>query len=286
MGSGFGDEKGGCALAGAESANLEAPEEESAENNQPGGVQSVDRAVTVLEILSREGSAGVSEIAAEMGIHKSTASRLLGALVAREIVQQDRERGKYRLGFGILRLAASIPGRLSLVQEAGPVLQDLAAEFKETVNLAVLRSNYAVNVDQAMGPATLATQDWVGGLTPLHAPASGKVLLAALPTEERQRILKETGLEAFTSRTLTSRPRLEEELLEVAHNGLAFTEEEYEIGLSAVAVPVFDHTGKVVASISVSGPAFRFKPKDQPGLLGSLKRAGLEISRRMGFPAG
>ena len=270
-------------MAGAERANLEDLGEDSAEGAQPGGVQSVDRAITVLEILSREGSAGVSEIAAEMGIHKSTASRLLGALVAREIVQQNRERGKYHLGFGILRLAASIPGRLSLVQEAGPVLQDLAAEFKETVNLAVLRSNYAVNVDQAMGPATIATQDWVGSLTPLHATASGKVLLAALPTEERQRILKETGLPAFTGKTVGSRPRLEEELLEVARSGVAFTDEEYEIGLRAVAVPVCDHSGKVLASVSISGPAFRFKPTEQPGLIEGLKQAGLEISRRMGY---
>ena len=187
--------KRGRVLAGGDGkTELDALGEDSAEGAQHGGVQSVDRAITVLEILSREGHAGVSEIASEMGIHKSTASRLLGALVARDIVQQNRERGKYQLGFGILRLAAAIPGRLSLVQEAGPVLQDLAAEFKETVNLAVLRSNYAVNVDQAMGPATLATQDWVGSLTPLHVTASGKVLLAALPTEERQRILKETGL--------------------------------------------------------------------------------------------
>ena len=173
---------------------------------------------------------------------------------------------------------------MSLVQEAGPVLQDLAAEFKETVNLAVLRSNYAVNVDQAMGPATLATQDWVGSLTPLHATASGKVLLAALPTEERQRILKETGLPSFTSKTVSSRPRLEEELLEVAHSGLAFTDEEYEIGLSAVAVPVCDHSGKVIASVSVSGPAFRFRPKEEPGLLESLRQAGLRVSRLMGYP--
>ena len=126
-----------------------------------------------------------------MGIHKSTVSRLMGSLVSRDMVQQNSDRGKYQLGFGILRLASVIPGRLSLVHEARPVLEGLAAEFKETVNLAVLRSNYAVNVDQAMGPSTLATYDWVGSLTPLHATSSGKILLAALATDERDRILKE-----------------------------------------------------------------------------------------------
>ena len=176
-----------------------------AEAGQHGGVQSVDRALAVLEILARDGHAGVSEIAEEMGIHKSTVSRLLGSLVSREMVHQNSERGKYQLGFGILRLASSIPGRLSLVREARPVLESLAEEYKETVNLAVLRSNYAVNVDQAMGPSTLATYDWVGSLTPLHATSSGKVLLAALSADERDSILKETGLPARTPRTITRR---------------------------------------------------------------------------------
>lgn len=151
--------------------------DDTALNGGAAGVQSVDRAATVLQILAREGQAGVSEIAAEMGIHKSTASRLLGALVARELVQQDRDRGKYQLGFGILRLAAAIPGRLNLVQEAGPFLRELAAGAEETANLAVLRSGYAVNVDQARGPrgwasrcprtgaGTWARRPWPGGVT-------------------------------------------------------------------------------------------------------------------------
>ena len=151
---------------------------------QGGGVQSVDRALQILDILARRGDAGVSEIAEEMGVHKSTVSRLVGSLVGRELVRQNSERGKYQLGFGILRLASSIPGRLSVVHEAREILESLAAQYKETVNLAVLRSNYDVNVDQAMGPSTLATHDWVGSLTPLHATSSGKVLLAALAADE------------------------------------------------------------------------------------------------------
>ncbi|MFD1213122.1 IclR family transcriptional regulator [Arthrobacter sp. GCM10027362] len=255
------------------------------EGAQPGGVQSVDRAIAILEILAREGDAGVSEIADQVGIHKSTASRLLGALLARDLVHQNSERGKYQLGFGILRLAASIPGRLSLVHEARPVLEALAAEFKETVNLAVLRSHYAVNVDQAMGPSTLATHDWIGSLTPLHATSSGKVLLAALDTEERNRLLKEAGLPGRTSRTITSRRKLEEQLLQVAREGVAITREELEIGLNAAAVPIFNHSGAVVGALSISGPAFRFDPETQPGLLEALKQAGEQVSRRMGYSA-
>ena len=250
---------------------------------QAGGVQSVDRALQILEILARDGHAGVSDIADEMGVHKSTVSRLVGSLVSRDIVRQNSERGKYQLGFGILRLASSIPGRLSVVHEARGVLESLAAEYKETVNLAVLRSNYAVNVDQAMGPSTLATYDWVGSLTPLHATSSGKVLLAALTADERSQVLKTVGLPARTPRTVTNRGELEKQLLEVARNGYATVHEEFEIGLTAIAVPVFNHAGSVIAAVSISGPAFRFSPEDQPGLIAGLREAGLTISTRMGY---
>ena len=262
---------------------LESDADAEGEGGQQGGVQSVDRALAVLEILARDGHAGVSEIAEEMGIHKSTVSRLLGSLVGREMVHQNSERGKYQLGFGILRLASSIPGRLSLVREARPVLENLAEEFKETVNLAVLRSNYAVNVDQAMGPSTLATYDWVGSLTPLHATSSGKVLLAALAADERERILKETGLPARTPRTIPRRDKLEKQLIDVAHDGYAVVLEEFEIGLNSMAVPVYNHLGTVIGAVSISGPAFRFDPEKVPGLVEGLGQAGLQISANMGY---
>ncbi len=264
-------------------SNIDPESDIDVEGGQSGGVQSVDRALAVLEILARDGHAGVSDIAEEMGIHKSTVSRLLGSLVAREMVHQNSERGKYQLGFGILRLASSIPGRLSLVREARPVLESLADEFKETANLAVLRSNYAVNVDQAMGPSTLATYDWVGNLTPLHATSSGKVLLAALPAEDRDRILKETGLPSRTPRTITNRKELENQLLAVARDGYGVVREEFEIGLTAAAVPVYNHMGAVIGAISISGPAFRFDPEEIPGLIAALKQGGLQVSAKMGY---
>ena len=197
-------------------SNNDAEPAVEADRAQQVGVQSVDRALAVLEILARDGHAGVSEIAEEMNLHKSTVFRLLASLASKDMVQQSSGRGKYQMGFEILRLASSIPGRLSLVYEARPVLESLAEEYKETVNLAVLRSNFAVNVDQAMGPSMLATYDWVGSLTPLHATSSGKVLLAALPADERGRVLEEAGLPARTPRTITSRDKLETQLLDVS----------------------------------------------------------------------
>ena len=176
----------------------------NARGESAGGVQSVDRAVSVLEILAQRGEAGVSEVAADIGVHKSTAFRLLAALEDRELVEQTQERGKYRLGFGILRLASAVPGRLDVTQQARPVCEQLAAQLGETVNIAVRRSHFVVNIDQARGPSAVATHNWTGELTPLHATSSGKVLLAFMTPENRRELLAASGLTQLTAHTITS----------------------------------------------------------------------------------
>jgi DNA-binding IclR family transcriptional regulator len=249
----------------------------------PGGVQSVDRAITVLEILAREGSAGVSEVAAEIGVHKSTAFRLLAALEERDLVEQNVDRGKYQLAFGILRLASSIPARLDLARQAQQILDELAAKIDETINVAVVREHYAVNVQQAMSSAAVASQNWVGQLTPLHATASGKILLAFMPDSQREAILDKATLPRLTDKTVTSRKALLEELAQIRENGFATTHEELEIGLNASAVPVRDHTGNVIAAVSAAGPAFRFDDIEIKRTTDDLARAGARISHRMGW---
>jgi len=255
----------------------------SNERESAGGVQSVDRAISVLEILAQRGEAGVSEVAADIGVHKSTAFRLLAALEERELVEQTQERGKYRLGFGILRLAGAVTGRIDITQQGRPICERLAAEIGETINIAVMQEHYAINLYQVRGQSAVTAHNWVGQLTPLHATSSGKVLLAALPVEERSRILQKVGLPARTPRTITDRDTLEKQLLDVSHNGYAVVHEEFEIGLTAVAVPVYNHFGTVIGSVSISGPAFRFDPENTPGLIEGLKEAGLTISGKMGY---
>ncbi|MDP3893360.1 IclR family transcriptional regulator [Nocardioides sp.] len=254
-----------------------------ASSEPSGGVQSVDRAITVLEILAREGSAGVSEVASEVGVHKSTAFRLLAALEDRDLVEQNHERGKYQLGFGVLRLAGAIPTRLDVVRQAQSVVDDLAARLDETINVAVVRKHYAVHVQQALGSAAVASQNWVGQLTPLHATSSGKVLLAFMSDEQCNAILDEAGLQEFTEHTITSRKALLEQLRQVRVDGFATAIEEYETGLNAAAVPVRDHTGAVVAALSAAGPAYRMDEANIKAQLTDLEAAGAQISRRMGY---
>ncbi|BBY22202.1 IclR family transcriptional regulator [Mycobacterium stomatepiae] len=248
-----------------------------------GGVQSVDRALQMLELLAREGEAGVTELAAAIGVHKSTASRLLGSLEERGLVEQFHGRGKYHLGLGILRLAHAVPGRLDLTEQARDVCERLAAQVGETVNLAVLRSHFAVNVEQARGPSAIGTHNWVGELTPLHATSSGKVLLASMSADKRKRLLGEAGMSRFTDRTITSMEELDRQLAVAERDGYATTCEELEIGLNAVAAPVRDHAGVVIAALSVSGPAFRVTAERKREIMSPVIAAAIEIGHRLGF---
>jgi DNA-binding IclR family transcriptional regulator len=247
-----------------------------------GGVQSVDRAVSVLEILAR-GSAGVSEVATELGVHKSTAFRLLTALEDRELVEQAQNRGKYRLGFGVLRLANAVVGHLDLTQQGRLVCEQLAAELGETVNIAVRRSHFVVNIDQARGPTSVGAHNWVGELTPLHATSTGKVLLASLPPGERRELLDSAGMPRFTAHTITSLDELNAQIEQAVRDGYASATEELEEGLNAIAAPVRDHTSAVVAALTVSGPAYRFDRQTLRDAAPEMIRAAAEISHRMGF---
>jgi IclR family acetate operon transcriptional repressor len=246
-------------------------------------VQSVDRAVTVLEILARSGEAGVTEIAMEIGVHKSTAFRLISALENRGLVAQDVGRGKYRLGVGILRLAGATTARLDVVQEGRQICERLAQEVGETINLAVLADGAALYVDQTAGPSALQTRNWVGQRLALHATSNGKVLLAHLAPAARAEFLV-AALEAFTTKTLVDVERLEAQLTEVRQRGYATTVDELELGLTAVAAPVYNVDGAVIAALSASGPSFRLTRQRVPQVARAVMRASDEISRRMGAP--
>ncbi len=244
-------------------------------------VQSVDRAVTILEILARDGEAGVTEVARELDVHKSTASRLLAALDRRELVTQDTARGKFRLGLGIVRLAGAASARLDVVQEGRPVCQALAHQVGETVNLAILSGRDALYLYQAAGPAALSPHNWAGQRVPLHATSDGKILLAYLPEAELSECLT-PPLARFTGRTITDPARFPGLLAEVRRRGFAAAADELEAGLTAIAAPVRNAEGNVIASISASGPSFRIPAERVPAVAEAVRRAAAEISRRLG----
>jgi DNA-binding IclR family transcriptional regulator len=245
-------------------------------------VQSVDRAAAILEILARDGEAGVTEIARELGVHKSTASRLLAALDRRELVAQDTARGRFRLGVGLLRLAGAAGRGLDLTQESRPVCRALAQEVGETVNLAILSGRDALYLDQVAGPAALSPHNWAGQRIPLHATSDGKILLAYLSGAEIREHLA-LPLERFTEHTVIALPEFGRLLAQTRQRGYATTVDELEEGLTAVAAPVRNAEGTVIASISASGPSFRIPAGRIPEIAGAVQRAAGEISRRLGW---
>ncbi|MER7082875.1 transcriptional regulator, IclR family [Saccharopolyspora kobensis] len=245
-------------------------------------MQSVDRAVTVLELLARNGEAGITEIAGELGVHKSTASRLVSVLEARGLVEQLGERGKYAIGFGIVRLAGAATERMDLPRLGRPFCESLAADLGETVNIAIRDYDVAINISQARGTAAVTAHNWVGQRTPLHATSSGKVLFAHAPHEDQDELLARP-LERYTTRTVTSAGQLRKDFELIVRDGYATSYEELELGLNAAAVAVYNQEGEVIAALSASGPSYRFSRKRMREVVGAMRIAAKELSSQLGF---
>ena len=178
-----------------------------------------------------------------------------------------------------MRLAGHVTHFNDLRAAAQPVLEHLAAQSRETVNLAVLDGDEAVNVEQIDGPHLVRDNNWIGRRTPLHCVANGKVLVAWQSPANLERVLSQP-LVRFTSRTITDPRLLREELARVRTHGYATALGEIEDGLNAVAAPVRAASGEIVAAISVSGPAYRVTA-DRIAELGALTlRAAEAISAR------
>jgi DNA-binding IclR family transcriptional regulator len=239
-------------------------------------VQSADKALGILAAFSEERpDVGVSELAAELGVHKSTVSRLLATLENRGLVRREGDR--FAPGWELARLGALAMRGSALVAAAREPLEGLGERSGETVNLAVRDGERALNILQIDAAHFVGVTDWTGRAPPLHATANGKVLLAfgddGVPR----------SLPRLTKRTITDRRRLRTELGRVREAGFAVAVEELELGLHATAAPVFDRFGACVAAVSVSAPAYRLPERRLPEAGELCMDAAAEISRRLGY---
>ena len=243
----------------------------------PTGTQAVDRAARlVTEVVHAPDSVTFTELAAATGLAKSTTSRLLVALERGGLVRRDDD-GRFRPGDVFVRYAWRGGAEAGLVEVARPFLARLGAETGETVNLGVARDGLVEQIAQVDSKYLIGGTNWVGRPVPLHCAALGKVLLAygAAP-------LPPGRLEARTSRTLTSRAALEENLRQVRRCGYAVTDEELEPGLVAVAAPVFRDGAVVVGALSVSAPASRLTPARIPAVAAQCAAQALALSEALG----
>jgi DNA-binding IclR family transcriptional regulator len=214
---------------------------------------SVEKAFRILEVLSTRSPLGVTEIADELGLKKSSVSRLLKALAELGYAEATAQRGRYRMGPNILSLARSYLEDDRLVREAQPVLRELALSLRASAHLAVLAGGNLVIVAKEPSPEHIQVTTRVGGRTPLHASALGKILLADLSEKKRRSILGE-ALPRFTERTITDHRRLQAALDRVREQGFAIEREEEHLGVGCIGAPVRDGEGRWVAAVSVAGP--------------------------------
>jgi len=251
---------------------------------ETGGVQSVVRALTLLEALAdQHGDIGIAELSRRVGLHVSTAHRILGTLVSRGYARQSPESGRYALGAKTFHIAESYLGQMDLRRLVRPVLERLSRETGETANLVILDGRDALYLDKVESPRSLRIFSRIGRRAPLYCTAVGKVLLADLPMDEVNSLLGGGALDALTHATVTSRNQLREELRKVQEQGFALDIEECEDGASCIAVPVRNSRGETVAAIGISGPSSRMNAQRIAELVPAVMRSGSEASEQLGF---
>ncbi len=244
------------------------------DGREPSSVQVIARVADILRSLEGEPEGlSLAQIAARVGLARSTVHRLTVGLAAEGFVVPASPSGRLRLGPALARLGAA--SRRELREELEPFLRRLADEVEETVDLAVLDGSRARFIDQVPGAHRLRAVSSVGDAFPVHCSANGKALLAAMGWERAERLLP-ARLEALTPNTITSRARLRRELEEVGRTGLAHDREEHTLGICAVGLAVRD-AGVAVAAITIVLPSTRFHGNEEH-LGACLLRTGRAIA--------
>ncbi|MGI9863118.1 IclR family transcriptional regulator [Moorella naiadis] len=249
-----------------------------------GLVQSLEKGLKVLEALAAAGEGvGLSELSRRLGLNKSTVYRLLTTLKAYGYVEQEAATERYTLGLKVLDLSSSLLDRLDVRAVAHPYLKELAAASQEVAHMVIRNNGEAVYVDKVEGNRTIRMYSQIGHRVAMHSTAVGKAMLAFLPPEEVAKIIAGKGLPRFTPRTITTMAALEAELDRVRESGYAIDDSENEEGIRCVGAPIFDHRGRVVAALSISGPTLHVTPERVPELGQLVRQAGWEISRHLGY---
>lgn len=220
------------------------------------GVQSVGRAFRLLEAIGSSPSS-LTELARRVDLPVSTTSRLLGTLESLGAVERSEDLGVYQIGPSILTMASAVDSSENLKALARPELEWLASSCNEAAGLSVAAGYTMHYLDQVDSDQAVQVQDWVGSRLPMHVVASGLAVLAQWPAEALAGFL-ERELEAPTNASIADPARVRDRLVEVRETGIAWTFEELEAGINAVAAPIVTGMGDVVGAVHLHGPAYRF----------------------------
>lgn len=246
-------------------------------------VRAVERALQILDCFDDEHpEMGISEIAQVVGLHKATAYRIVTTLVNYGYLEWMPESQKYKLGIELASLGYKVIRRMDLRREALPFMKKMVEEWDETCDLSIFDQGRAFYIEVLRGNHALTIAAAVGQRLPAHCTASGKLFLAYLSSEELDAILSQP-LTAYTENTITSAELLRDQLEVIRERGYAVDNEEYELGICAVAAPIFNRRSAVIAAIGGPSPVSRMTPERITEIAEAFKETGQAISHRMGY---
>ena len=247
------------------------------------GTQAVLRALSLLKMFSDEQpQISLADLAQQASLNKSTTYRLLTALESEGLVIRNGTGDTYRLGPAMIVLGGRAMRANNLRAVSRPELELLAQHTRETATVEILSQGQVLILDEVSGGYLVGAAPNVGSYWPLHATATGKVLLAHLSTEQQQELLQ-PSLTPYTANTLISLDDLHAELNKIKAQGFAIGNQELEIGFTSVGVPIFNHEERVVAAISVGGSSARLTPDALVELVTLTKESAGRISVTLGF---
>ncbi|UWQ56361.1 HTH-type transcriptional regulator BhcR [Leisingera caerulea] len=252
--------------------------------SQPPTIQSLDRALDVLDALAGASGMTLTELSTALDQSAATMYRVLATLEARQIVEMEPQSQTWHIGAMAFRLGSAFLRRSSVIERARPVMRELMEATGETSNLGIERGGDVMFVSQVETHESIRAFFPPGTTSPMHASGIGKALLSCFGEDQLTRFLRGRTLEQFTDKTLTSADTLREDLAQIRSRGWSFDDEEKAPGMRCVAAPVFGMQGEVLAGISVSGPAARM-PDARINEIGALVRGAAEkLSYGLGAP--
>jgi DNA-binding IclR family transcriptional regulator len=244
-------------------------------------VKSADRTLDVLELLANWGrQLSHTDIAGALDIPKSSLTKLLKNLAARDYIEYVPETKDYRLGNAILKLANQLGQVRNLANLAQPILEQITEQTKESCALNQLKGDQVEIMATVISKHRLVTHLQLGDLSPLYAVSGGKAILAFLPDAMRREYLQSVQFERFTTRTINSKKALAAELQEIRESGFAVSNEEFTQGIVGVAVPVLSGVGFPLGSLNIAVPVVRFNAGVQKNAVATLKDAAERLRRK------
>lgn len=239
----------------------------------------VGKALLLLDHLSAYPSGvPLSTLSRETGFPLSTCHRLAAALIRDGFATFDEDSKRYSLGLKVFSLAQYVAHRRGFAGSALPALEELTGQTRETSLMSVRSGHHQLYVHHVQGPQQVSVIGTPGALGPLHCTSMGKVLVAFAPDAERKSLVDDLDLVAATPRTISDRGAFAEMIDQVREEGYAVADEEHEIGIRALGVPVLDPDGRAVAAVSVAAPSYRMEMARMLDLLPHLKAAAERLA--------